>query len=290
MVGRAGLDRRAQVVGGRGPGTSSSRPDRVEGVRVAVADAGQAVLVGEAHDPIVPRPAEARGVERLERVGAGPRRPGRRAGGGASSPGAQRVRHERVGGDGEAARLVDGRRSSSERAVRPDRPVDEQRQQVAAEGRHLLADDDLDAAARGRARSPAGDGGVDPLVVGDGDDVEVACALDVLEDGDDVRRPVGGERVDVQVGATRARGRSCAPGGSRRGRGGRLRRRAASRSGQIGKNTAHHCSGASATRSSKARAIRRSSPTRSRRALGGHVDRFRGARGTDPGRPAAPTT
>jgi hypothetical protein len=101
---------------------------------------------------------------------------------------------------------------------------------VAAEGRHLLTDDDLEGQALVECHRPGRDGGIDALVVGDGDDVEVAARGDVLEDGDHAGRAIGCHAVDVQVGATEA--------GSTHG--------AASRSGQIGKKTDHHCSGASA--------------------------------------------
>ncbi len=109
---------------------------------------------------------------------------------------------------------------------------------MPAEGRHLLADDDLD-----RQPPVAGDaaprhGGIDPLVIGDGDDVELADLCDALDDRDHVGDPVRGDGVDVQVGATAPIGHA-----------------GLSRSGQIGKNVAHHCSGASAMTSSKARAI-----------------------------------
>ena len=102
---------------------------------------------------------------------------------------------------------------------------------------------------RSRAIARAATRRVDPLVVGDGDDVEVGPALDVVEDGLDARGAVAGEGVDVQVGAAARLGHAAAfvvrwlAG----------RRASASRSGQIGKKIAHHCSGASAIRSSKAR-------------------------------------
>ena len=84
---------------------------------------------------------------------------------------------------------------------------------------------------------PAGERGVDPLVVGDADDVELGAPLDVVEDLDDAGRPIRGERVDVQVRATESLGHA-----------------AASRSGHNGWNTASHCSGAAATNRSNARA------------------------------------
>ena len=59
-------------------------------------------------------------------------------------------------------------------------------------------------------------------------------ALDVVEDGHDPGRPVGGEGVDVEVGPAEAIGH-------------RARAAPLGRSGQIGKKTAHHCSGARAT-------------------------------------------
>ena len=69
--------------------------------------------------------------------------------------GAQRVRDERVGRDREAAGVVDGRdrrRAGSGRGGSGSRC---RGQQVAAEGRDLLADDDLDRQAAVRARSSA---------------------------------------------------------------------------------------------------------------------------------------
>ena len=54
-------------------------------------------------------------------------------------------------------------------------------------------------------------------MVGDGDDIETGSPLGMVEDGRDGGRPVGGEGVDVKIGATEAIGH-----------------RSASRSGQIG--------------------------------------------------------
>ena len=194
--------------------------------------------------------------------------------------GTQRVGHERVGRDGQAARVVDGEDRRPQRSVRPDRPIDVQREQVAAEGRHLLADDDLDAQAAVAGDRPGGHGRIDPLVVGDRDDVEIGLPLDVLEDGLDPGRPVAGEGVDVQVGAPASLGvvghaaapvepgsagaavaREAAdlPAAAAGGVAGPVvppapEAAAASRSGQIGKKTAHHWSGASAMSSSNAAA------------------------------------
>ena len=51
---------------------------------------------------------------------------------------------------------------------------------------------------------PGRDRGIDPLVVGDRDHVEPGRALDVLEDLEDARGPVGGQGMDVEVRMTQA--------------------------------------------------------------------------------------
>ncbi len=179
--------------------------DRLERMGVAVAEVGEAVVVGEAHDPAVPRLAERRRVERLEAVGV--RRGVRVVEQPPEHPalGAQREWHQRMGRDRQPACLVDGQDRGAQRAERPDGPVHVQRQQVAAERRHLLADDDLRAQAAIARDRPGGQRRVDPLVVGDGDDVEVGPSLDVVEDGVDARGAVAGQGVDVEIGAPETR-------------------------------------------------------------------------------------
>ena len=219
VVGRAASRSRAA-------GRPRSRPGNVvqpvpiaaEGVGVAVADAGQPVL-GRRSGRRGGATA-CRGVVGLNASSAS----GWTAGSGSSSRradpalGAQRVGHERMGRDREAA-LRRGRRAIVVRSdsVRPDRPLDEQREQVAAAGRDLLADDDLEPQAAVAGHRPGGDGRIDPLVVGDRDDVEVGLPLDVVEDGLDAGGPVGGEGVDVQVGAPRRSAWSVMRGARRSG-------------------------------------------------------------------------
>ena len=192
-----------------------------------------------------------------------------------------------MGRDREAALVVDLGDRRAHRPERPDRLLDPQREQVAAERRDLLADDRPRRAGRDRAAIAArGERRVDALVVGDRDDVELGRPLDVVEDLDDAGRPVGGEGVDVQVGAPDRRsvigrrspalGRSCASadGVALRTSG------AASRSGQIGKKTANHCSGAAAMSRSKAARLgcdRRRDPL-APRALGRERDRVEPSR------------
>ena len=89
--------------------------------------------------------------------------------------GAQRVGDERMGRDGQAARVVHVGDGRAQRAVGPDGRVDAQGQQVAAERGDLLADDDVEREAAVAGHRPAGHGGIDAFVVGDGDDVEVAA-------------------------------------------------------------------------------------------------------------------
>ena len=67
--------------------------------------------------------------------------------------GAEGIRNERMGGHGEAAGVVDRDDRVAKRAIGRDRTVDEEREQVTATGRDLLADDDLGPKARGRAPS-----------------------------------------------------------------------------------------------------------------------------------------
>ncbi len=108
VLGRAGLDRPAQVGGVAARERRPALADVRERVGVAVADMGKTVVVGEAHHPAVPRLAEGGRVERLEPVGVGGRiRVVEQA---TQDPAlrAERERDERVGRDGEAARLVDG--------------------------------------------------------------------------------------------------------------------------------------------------------------------------------------
>jgi hypothetical protein len=209
------------------------------------------VLVGEADHAGVPRPPERRRVERLDRIGAVARLVGEQPAE-HEALGAQRVRHERVGRDGDAALIVDLGDRRAHRPERLDLGLDPQREQVAAEGRHLLADDHFEReAAVARHRSP-GDCGIDALVIGDGNHVELARARDVIEDLDDAGGPVGGEGVDMQVGAPQPVGHAAA--------------RPRSRSGHSGWKIASHCSGAAATTRSKARAsASRNAWTRSRR-------------------------
>ena len=133
------------------------RPARSRSARASWASllptVGQPVLGREADDAAVPRPPERRRVERLDRVGPDARvRVGEQP---AQDPalGAQRVGHERVGRDREAALVVDLGDRRPQRPQRLDPLLDEQRQEVAAERRDLLADDDLDA--RGRDRGPS---------------------------------------------------------------------------------------------------------------------------------------
>ena len=68
---------------------------------------------------------------------------------------AERVRDERVGRDRQAAGVVDRGDRRPQATVRPDRPVEIEREQVAAERRDLLADHDLDAQTPDRAPSTA---------------------------------------------------------------------------------------------------------------------------------------
>ena len=124
---------------------------------------------------------------------------------------------------------------------------------MAAEGRDLLADDDLEAqAAVGRAIARAAMAASIRSWSAMAMTSRSRFALDVVEDLEDAGRPVRGEGVDVEVGPSEALGHRAAR--RRRARACPDPSRAAgSRSGQIGEKTDHHCSGASAIDSSIAR-------------------------------------
>ena len=66
-------------------------------------------------------------------------------------------------------------------------------------------DDHLHAAAALTGQAPALDRGLDALVVGDGDDVQVRVALHVLEDLHRGGGSVGRDGVDVDVGLAQLR-------------------------------------------------------------------------------------
>ena len=178
---------------------------------------------------MVPGSSERCRVEGLERVRAEARLVSKEAT--QDEPlGAQRVGHERVSRNGQAALIVNGGDRAAQGSERPHRLFDPQRQEVAAERRDLLADDHLDAIATipghdlGRYRC------VDPLVIGDGNDVQVGGLLDVLEDLDDARRPIGSKGMNVQVGAAETLGHGFAAPSRRPV----PVRASGSRSGQIG--------------------------------------------------------
>ncbi len=255
-------DRHSEILGGPASERRPAGSDRGCLVRVAVADRGQAVLGGEADNPGVPRPAERRRVEGLDRVRPDPRVRVVEQSTEDPALGAERIRDKRVGGDRQATQLVDLGDRGAERAERPDPLLDEQRQEVAAEGRHLFADDDLDTHSALTGDRPRRKGGVDALVVRDGDDIEIRRPLRVLEDLDDPGRPVGRQGVDVEIGSAQAVGHRApsagaavaaaasvgdadvAPSGVRSVAEGSLVPAPATRSGQIGKKIAVHCSGA----------------------------------------------
>ena len=72
---------------------------------------------------------------------------------------------------------------------------------MPAARRHLLADHDLDGQVARPGDGPRRVGGVDALVVGDGDHVELRALHHEGQDLLDAAHAVGGERVDVEVGA-----------------------------------------------------------------------------------------
>ena len=109
--------------------------------------------------------------------------------------------------DGDAAGLVDEGDGALERLERRDRAVDPQREEVAVDGGHLDARDQLEAPAVTRALVDLArrEGATHVVVVGDGDDVEERFALDPVEDRDRVVHAVAVRGVDLEVGATEQR-------------------------------------------------------------------------------------
>ena len=200
MAGRARGDRGAQVGFGPAGERRPADPHGVERVRVTVADLGQALFGRESDDGPVTRPAQRGGVERLERVRCHERVAGVQEASKRPSLGAQRVRHQRMSRDRQRTLLVDLGDRRSQGPIRLHRRAQAERQEVAAEGRHLLADDHLERQAEILGDRPAGDGGIDALVVRDRDDVQ-AELHGTLEHRRHGGGPVRGDRVDVQVGA-----------------------------------------------------------------------------------------
>ncbi len=199
------------------------------------------VLRGEAHDAFVPVPPERRGVERLDRVGpdGGVRIVEQAAQ--QERLGAQRVRDE--GWAGIAMPPCSWTAAMDQRRLRRAGTGRSRNRPSRWPPRVLISSPTIT-----RVRQPAIEGdpagrerGVDPLVIGDRDDVEHALALDAVEDLGDRRRPVGGERVDVEIGAAEP------VDGVRLAVPCRHPAPSWSRSGQIGWNAPHHCSGASAS-------------------------------------------
>jgi hypothetical protein len=127
------------------------------------------------------------------------------------------------------------------------RSVDEEGEDVAASRGDLLADDEVVRVVAGGVQLGGPQGAVDPLVVGDGDDVEIGPALDVIEDLGHRSRPVGVQGVDVHVGPPEiAAGARPGPGPSRADAAHVGAHRRSARSGQYGWKAPHHWSGASA--------------------------------------------
>src|SRR5918996_1215477 len=108
-------------------------------------------------------PTEHRRIERLERVGADARiAVGDQA---TEDPalGAERVGHERMGGDRDPSLLVDLGDRRPKAAKGPNALREEQAEEMAAKRRDLLADDDLDAVTELAGHRSRREGGIDPL-------------------------------------------------------------------------------------------------------------------------------
>ena len=265
--------------GSRRGGASRPRPARRAGPRACargtrssrapMADATCASLLPSAagrasrrtSDGAVAVPAQRRGVERLDRVGTRGGVVARRGAGAASGPG----RTAGTGTRGCAATAIppwswtasmDQRRLLSAGMGRSRNSPSRWPPRVVISSPTITANGRPRSSAMWRAASAR----VDPLVVGDRDDVEEALRRDVVEDLRDRRRAVRREAVDVEVRASLADRRFVghpAPGSVAL---------ATTRSGQIGWKAPHHCSGASAMIVSNVAAIRAvSSVIRSRR-------------------------
>ena len=220
--------------------------DRRGGVGVAVADPGQAVLLREPDDRPMAVLAQCRGVEGLDRVRAssrvviGKQAPERGA------LGAHRERDERVSRDRDPALVVDRLDGPRERLEGGDGPLEEQPEQVAAAGADLLADDDLVRRPRSAAICFAATAA----------SIRSWSAMAMMS-----RKPCAStwSRISARTTCRPRRACGCACRRGRAGRGPRgVTARSASgcattRSGQIGWNAPHHCSGASARMVSKRR-------------------------------------
>jgi hypothetical protein len=238
--GRSGEDRLPVILGRRAREERVAVADRVEGVRVAVADQRQPKLRGDARRGAASIASGRRRVEALQGIPVD-ERVGRQMNahdGVLAHPqgeGGEGVRHDR-----QAALLVNLGDRGLEAKVAPQSGLKEDSQEVAAAGRDFLGDDDLDPTAALDGQALALDRRFDSFVVGDGDYVQVRVAFDVVENLGGRGGAVRGDRMDVNVGLTQARSfgqfHPASPV---------LLLAARSRSGQIGWKTASHCSGAS---------------------------------------------
>ena len=165
--------------------------------------------------------------------------------------GAQRVGHERMGRDREAARVVDRRRSSSAASGtagsgRSTNSASRWPPSVVTSSPTMTSSASPRSAAIDRAATAASMRSWSVMAMTSRSPCRATWSRMLPTSA----RPVRRDGVDVQVGpaatfrhGVRARRpRACVAA-------------ARSRSGQIGKNTAHHCSGASSMTRSKARAM-----------------------------------
>ena len=197
---RAGKDR-ATKRGGRAPREDGvDAPDRLKHVGVRGADPGEAQLLRQ---PLHARPREGtedRGVEGLQGI--------RPAGGvtivryGPQGPrlGAEGVREERVGGDGDSPLLVDLGDGAAEGSEGAHPLLKEESEHMPLQRGDLLANDDLHAQLvfdRHRLRRSRC---IDAVVIGDGNHIE-SRLFGSRKHLRNASGAVGGHRMDMQIGS-----------------------------------------------------------------------------------------
>jgi len=146
-------------------GAGSSRHRRVESLDRVEVDLGRAV----AHDAVEGPEADAAGEHR-----------------------------EGMDGDRQAALLVDLADGPVQRAPHGNGLIDEERQQVAMQGRDLAAGNHIESILVGQLQCLVA--ARQPVVIGDGDHVQVGAIPDVVEHLSDGSRPIVQGRVHVEVG------------------------------------------------------------------------------------------
>src|SRR5688572_15845503 len=152
-------------------------------------------------------------------------------------------------GDGDPALVVDALQRFGKGPQRRYSLMNEEREHMPAPGGDLLANHQLERVGAGVMQLAGAERAVDPLVIGDGHDVEIGVLLDVIQHRLDRCGPIRVQGVEVHVGLA-----ELSAGARHEGM-----------SGQYGWKAPHHCSGFSPIWRSKMAPMRSASEAMSAR-------------------------